>query len=118
VEGPKIRARSETFADHYSQARQFYVSQTEIEQKHIGNALTFELSKVLTLAIRERMVSHLLNIDVGLAEAGVAPGQVVQRGHSIIIASGPEIIPPCAFDHTRWSSCDRTCARCANQNPE
>jgi catalase len=68
VEGPKIRARSETFADHYSQARQFYVSQTEIEQKHIGNALTFELSKVLTLAIRERMVSHLLNIDVGLAE--------------------------------------------------
>jgi catalase len=68
VEGPKIRARSETFADHYSQARQFYVSQTDIEQKHIGNALTFELSKVLTIAIRERMVSHLLNIDVGLAE--------------------------------------------------
>ena len=37
-EGPKVRARSETFADHYSQARQFYISQTEIEQRHIANA--------------------------------------------------------------------------------
>ena len=60
--------RSETFADHYSQARQFYISQTEVEQRHIANALTFELSKVQTLAIRERMVSHLLNIDAGLAD--------------------------------------------------
>ena len=73
VEGPKVRARSETFSDHYSQARQFYISQTEIEQRHIGNALTFELSKVQTPAIRARMVSHLLNIDAGLAEA-VAKG--------------------------------------------
>ena len=73
VQGPKVRVRSETFADHYSQARQFYISQTEIEQRHIGNALTFELSKVQTPAIRSRMVSHLLNIDAGLAEA-VAEG--------------------------------------------
>ena len=73
LQAPKVRARSETFADHYSQARQFYISQTEIEQKHISNALTFELSKVTTLAIRERMVSHLLNIDAGLAET-VAKG--------------------------------------------
>lgn len=68
VEGPKVRARSETFADHYSQARQFYVSQTPIEQTHIANALVFELSKVETPAIRARMVSHLLNIDDGLAK--------------------------------------------------
>ena len=67
-EGPKRRVRSETFADHYSQARQFFVSQTEVEQRHIANALTFELSKVETPAIRVRMVSHLLNIDQGLAE--------------------------------------------------
>jgi catalase len=73
VEGPKVRARSETFADHYSQARQFYISQTEIEQEHIAHALTFELSKVETLAIRMRTVSHLRNIDAGLAEA-VAKG--------------------------------------------
>ncbi len=67
-EGPKLRARSETFADHYSQARQFYVSQTEVEQNHIASAFTFELSKVETPAIRTRMVSHLLNVDEGLAK--------------------------------------------------
>jgi catalase len=68
AEGPKLRIRSESFADHYSQARQFYLSQTESEQQHIAEALTFELSKVETLAIRTRMVSHLLNIDQDLAE--------------------------------------------------
>ncbi|MGX5839910.1 catalase [Mesorhizobium sp. ArgA1] len=65
--GPKQRIRAESFADHYSQARQFYISQTPPEQGHIAAALTFELSKVQTPVIRERMVSHLLNIDEGLA---------------------------------------------------
>ena len=68
LEGEKVRLRAESFADHYSQARQFFDSQTAPEQKHIAMALTFELSKVETPAIRERMVSHLLNIDEGLAE--------------------------------------------------
>jgi len=67
-EGPKLRIRSESFADHYSQARQFYISQTETEQQHIADALTFELSKVERLAIRTRMVAHLLNIDKHLAQ--------------------------------------------------
>ncbi|MBS3652168.1 catalase [Pseudaminobacter sp. 19-2017] len=67
-EGQKVRLRAESFADHYSQARQFFVSQTVTEQRHIAMALTFELSKVETPSIRERMVSHLLNIDEGLAE--------------------------------------------------
>jgi catalase len=66
-EGTKLRIRSETFADHYSQARQFYMSQTKTEQRHISNALVFELSKVETATIRSRMVAHLLNIDEGLA---------------------------------------------------
>ncbi|WP_095200580.1 catalase [Mesorhizobium carmichaelinearum] len=65
--GPKARLRSETFADHYSQARQFYISQAPVEQGHIAAALTFELSKVQTPVIRERIVSHLLNIDDALA---------------------------------------------------
>ncbi len=56
-----------SFADHYSQARQFFISQTMGEQAHIAAALTFELSKVKIPAIRERMVSHLLNIDETLA---------------------------------------------------
>ncbi|OYU91591.1 MAG: catalase HPII [Bradyrhizobiaceae bacterium PARB1] len=65
--GEKRRLRSESFADHYSQARQFYISQTEVEQQHLAAALTFELSKVKTPVIRERMVAHLLNIDDALA---------------------------------------------------
>ena len=68
VGSPKIRERSETFADHYSQARQFYISQTEIEQTHMANALTFELSKVVRMDIRKRMIGHLLHIDEGLAQ--------------------------------------------------
>jgi catalase len=67
-QGAKLRVRSETFADHYSQARQFYKSQTETEQNHLANALVFELSKVETPAIRGRMVAHLLNIDENLAK--------------------------------------------------
>ncbi|RSC30488.1 catalase [Agrobacterium sp. FDAARGOS_525] len=66
-QGAKARLRPESFADHYSQARQFYLSQTPPEQRHIASALTFELSRVETVAIRERMVSHLLNIDETLA---------------------------------------------------
>jgi len=66
-QGAKRRLRAESFADHYSQARQFFISQTRGEQQHIAAALTFELSKVKTPVIRERMVSHLLNIDETLA---------------------------------------------------
>ncbi|WP_292528662.1 catalase [Methylocystis sp.] len=65
--GPKTRVRAESFADHYSQARQFFISQTAIERKHIGDALTFELSKCERPDIRSRVVSHLLNVDVALA---------------------------------------------------
>jgi len=73
ADGPKQRVRSDSFADHYSQARQFLISQTAIEQKHIGDALVFELSKVERPDIRSRTVSHLLNIDATLA-ATVADG--------------------------------------------
>ena len=66
-QGAKRRLRAESFADHYSQARQFFISQTRGEQHHIAAALTFELAKVQTPVIRERMVSHLLNIDETLA---------------------------------------------------
>lgn len=76
--GAKLRIRPESFADHYSQARQFYISQTTIEQTHIRDALIFELSKVETPAIRERMVSHLLNIDTVLAQQ-VAKGLGIKK---------------------------------------
>ncbi len=73
ADGPKQRVRSESFADHYSQARQFFNSQTATEQKHIGDAIVFELSKVERPDIRSRTVSHLLNIDATLAQT-VAEG--------------------------------------------
>jgi catalase len=73
VAGPKRRLRAESFADHYSQARQFYISQAGIEQRHIAEAFTFELSKCASTQIRLRMVAGLRNVDAGLA-AAVAEG--------------------------------------------
>ncbi len=66
-QGMLRRARSESFADHYSQARQFYVSQTPVEQGHIVNAFVFELSKCEQLPIRMRMVANLRNVDEDFA---------------------------------------------------
>ena len=73
VDGTKQRVRSATFADHYSQARQFYISQTPVEQDHIVKAYTFELSKCEVEQVRSRMLAHLLNVHDELA-AGVAEG--------------------------------------------
>jgi len=64
---PKVRLRPESFSDHYSQARLFFISQTPQEQKHICDALVFELSKCEREDIRERVVSHLVNIHATLA---------------------------------------------------
>jgi catalase len=64
--GERGRIRAETFADHYSQARLFFRSQTAPEQAHLASALVFELSKVEAPHIREAMVGHLLNIDPDL----------------------------------------------------
>ncbi len=66
--GDKRKVRSETFADHYSQARQFFVSQTEPEQSHIVAAFIFELSKVTTEAVRTHMLGQLANVDEGVAK--------------------------------------------------
>jgi catalase len=66
--GNKVRERSEKFFDHFSQARLFYTSQTDIEKDHIVSALRFELGKVEVPDIRERMVTILTQIDRTLAE--------------------------------------------------
>ncbi len=71
--GDKLRIRAASFGDHYSQARQFFFSQTEPEQNHIVASFVFELSKVETKAVRERMVSQLANVDPYIA-ARVAQG--------------------------------------------
>jgi catalase len=65
----KLRIRSETFADHYSQARLFYRSQTPSEQAHIASSFVFELSKVGLLdQVSPRMVANLRNVDEDLAK--------------------------------------------------
>jgi catalase len=68
-----VRGKPERFADHYTQATLFWESQTPVEKSHIINAFRFELSRVQTPAVRERMVSGLRNVAAGLAEA-VAKG--------------------------------------------
>lgn len=73
IEPPKLRAKPEKFADHYTQARLFWRSQLPVEQRHIIAAFRFELSRVTVAAIRERVVSMLCNVDDTLASA-VAEG--------------------------------------------
>jgi catalase len=63
----KVRGKPEKFAEHYSQARLFFESQTEVEKAHIIGAFRFELSKVTVPAIRIRMVSSLMNVSKALA---------------------------------------------------
>jgi catalase len=67
--GQKLRIRPESFADHYSQARQFYRSMSAPEQRHIQNAFSFEFSKVEAPVIRKRMLGHLHLVDDTLARA-------------------------------------------------
>jgi len=66
--GTKGRVRAASFADHYSQARQFYRSQSSYEKAHLASALVFELSKVELPHIRTAMVGHLLHIEEELAQ--------------------------------------------------
>jgi len=87
--GPKIRQRSESFADHYSQARQFYRSMTPPEQTNIVSALGFELSKVETMAVRTRMLGHLDLIDPELGKRVAAGMNLVGKADPITPAVEP-----------------------------
>jgi catalase len=69
MDGQKLRDRSESFLDHFSQAALFYNSQSDVEKEHIAAALEFELAKCEDPAIRERMVGVLQNVDGDLAKA-------------------------------------------------
>ena len=86
--GEKDRIRAESFADHYSQARQFYLSQTVYEQAHIASALVFELSKVEHVHVRAAMVGHLLHINKDLANR-VAAGLALDKMPNAPVAAAP-----------------------------
>ena len=86
--GDKGRIRADSFADHYSQARQFYLSQTAYEQAHIASALVFELSKVEHVHVREAMVGHLRHIEADLAKR-VAGGLGLEKMPDAPVAAAP-----------------------------
>ena len=87
-EGDKLRIRPASFADHFSQARQFFYSLTDTEQNHVISAFTFELSKVETRAVRTRMLSRLANVDRTIATR-VATG----LGFQDPIPNAPTTVP-------------------------
>ena len=68
IKDDKVRGKPEKFADHYTQATLFYNSQTPVEKAHIRRAFRFELTKVQTQAIRERVVAMIANVDAKLAD--------------------------------------------------
>ncbi|WP_328504502.1 catalase [Streptomyces sp. NBC_00457] len=73
VDGNKIRKRSESFKDHYTQAALFFLSMSDWERQHVIDAFRFELGKVGSTQVRARTVEQLGHVHHGLA-AAVAEG--------------------------------------------
>lgn len=92
VDGAKVRLRADAFADHYSQARMFFRSQTPIEQAHMASALVFELSKVRLEHVRTRVMANLRNVDEDLAQR-VAAGLAMVLPDRSQPASAPFMMP-------------------------
>lgn len=90
----KVRGKPEKFAEHYAQATLFFASQTAVEQAHIAAAFRFELSKVGVPAIRERMLSSLVNVSPELAAqvaAGLGMDVPAAMPRAIINPQPPEV---------------------------
>lgn len=85
----KLRIRAESFADHFTQARMFYRSQTAPEQAHIAAALVFELSKVQLVHVRNQTLAQLRNVDEDLAKR-VAGGLAIPLPKAAKPASPPK----------------------------
>jgi catalase len=101
LDGGKVRARSEKFFDHFSQATLFWRSQSEPEKDHLVEALRFELGKVERSAIRERMVGLLTRVDAELARRvaeglglSSAPKVVLPLNHSVPADADPRRYEP------------------------
>ncbi|NDP47019.1 MAG: catalase [Sulfuriferula multivorans] len=92
--GDKLRQRSPSFMDHYSQARQFYRSMTQPEQDHIVNAFAFELGKVETVAIRRRMLGHIDTVDGALGKQVAAALGMKGQADKIKPATQPIDLQP------------------------
>ncbi|MDN4526694.1 catalase [Fictibacillus fluitans] len=68
VEGRKVRQRSESFKDHYSQAKLFWNSMSDVEKQHITKAFRFELGKVKSKSVKQQVVEVISHVDTALAE--------------------------------------------------
>ncbi|WJE15637.1 catalase [Halobacillus sp. ACCC02827] len=93
VEGRKVRARSESFKDHFSQATLFWNSMSDHEKKHLIQAFSFELGKVGSESVRKQVVDMFANVSMDLAEGiadtiGVA---VPTEGGSEVTKSSPAL---------------------------
>ncbi|HSC79835.1 MAG TPA: catalase HPII [Chitinolyticbacter sp.] len=93
---PKLRVRSASFSEHFEQARLFWISQTGVEQDHIVEAFTFELSKLTVPAIRERMVQALETVDATLAQRvaeglGLVAGSQAPAPAATLLQPSPEL---------------------------
>lgn len=100
IDAKKIRARSKSFFDHFSQAKLFFESQTKVEQDHIIQALTFELGKLKSDDVRSRMVGRLSLVKPEIAAAvaaglGIAVPKPEQPiNHSIPADGNPKDFQP------------------------
>ncbi len=92
-QGDKLRIRPESFADHYSQARLFWESQTENEKAHIASSFVFELSKVLLEHVPPRMLANLRNVSEELAKR-VADGMNLPLPKKAAAAKPTLDLPP------------------------
>jgi catalase len=92
--GPKLRLRPESFADHYTQARLFFQSQTPAEQRHIVGAFAFELGKVEAVPIRRRMLGHLQLIDAALGKDVAELLGMQGEAEALRPAVKPRTMPP------------------------
>lgn len=105
IEAHKIRERSPSFFDHFSQARLFFNSQSEPEKNHIVDALSFELGKVSTPDIRLRMLRILAQIDTGLAtQVAYALGLNIPKNEELLNHSFPADADPQSYQPTMVES--------------
>ncbi|HEX7583471.1 MAG TPA: catalase [Prolixibacteraceae bacterium] len=107
IDAKKVRARSQSFFDHFSQATLFFNSQSAAEKDHIINAFRFELGKLETPAIRERVVGMLTRVDKHLAAKvaeglGMAvPKPAVNLNQNIPADGDPDKFQPVDV-HAKW----------------
>lgn len=103
VDGDKIRKRSDSFADHYSQATLFWNSMSDWEKEHIVGAFRFELGKCDHKHVREGVVENLNHVDHDLA-VQVAEGVGVDPPKAPVTANHGRSSPALSQAHSPTDS--------------